>query len=115
MLEERVEGLKSYLNIDQKRIEIADEEALTQDPTFWDDPKKAEVHLKKIRAKKVWTEAFDAVETALEDLKVLAEFFAEGEVEEVELDKQHAKCMEAIEELERKRRSHRQAQKQLAN
>ncbi len=99
-LNERVSGLKDYLNIDKKRLEITDEEALTQDPEFWDDPKKAEAHMKKIRAKKVWTEAYDEVQANFDDLQVLFEFFGEGEAEETDVDAQYEKCLEAIDELE---------------
>nr|HAV24746.1 peptide chain release factor 2 [Bacteroidota bacterium] len=32
---------------------IADEEQQTLDPSFWDDPKKAELHLRNIKKKKI--------------------------------------------------------------
>jgi peptide chain release factor 2 len=70
------------------------------DPNFWDDSAKAEQILKKIRNKKVWTEAYADVETQLEDLRVLYEFFKEGEAEEKDVTEQYAKATEALEELE---------------
>jgi len=65
--------------LDRKLAEIADEEEQTLDPSFWDDPKRAEAHLKKIKDKKIWTEAFAKVNGALEDLTVLHEFQEIGE------------------------------------
>ena len=32
---DRVEALKGYLAIDRKRIDIQEDEKLTQDPEFW--------------------------------------------------------------------------------
>ena len=48
----RIEKLKSYLEIDKKLIEIANEEEKTVDPDFWNDPKAAEVFMKDLRFKK---------------------------------------------------------------
>ena len=41
-LGERLERLKSYLNLEQKRIRIINEEKKTASPEFWNDPKEAE-------------------------------------------------------------------------
>jgi peptide chain release factor 2 len=49
---ERIEKLKSYLEIDKKRIEIANEEEKTVDPNFWNDPKSADVFMNDLRFKK---------------------------------------------------------------
>ena len=48
----RIEKLKSYLAIDQKLIEIANEEEKTVNPDFWNDPKAAEMFMKELRFKK---------------------------------------------------------------
>lgn len=81
-------------------MEIAEDEKHTMDPSFWDDPKKAEAVMKQIRNKKIWTDAFAAVETASEDLKVLYDFYKEGEAEADEVEAQYAKALETLEELE---------------
>ena len=49
---ERLKALYGYLDIEKKRMLIEDEEGLTHDPNFWDDPKKAESILKNIRSRK---------------------------------------------------------------
>lgn len=70
------------------------------DPTFWDDPKRAEAHLKKIKDKKVWTEAFAQVNSALEDLVILFEFQEMGEAKPDEVDQQYVAVQNALEDLE---------------
>jgi len=81
-------------------LEIAEEEKHTLDPNFWDDPKKAEGILKKIRNKKVWTDAYADVDTKIEDLKVLYDFFKEGEASEEEVSAQLDSALAALEDLE---------------
>ena len=65
-LSSRVEALKGYLEIDRKKIEIEEEELKSQDPSFWDNPKEAELLLKKIKQKKFWVESYNSVETKLD-------------------------------------------------
>ena len=89
-------------DIDAKKTEIAEEELKTQDPEFWNDPKTAELTLKKIKQKKFWVETCDAIQAKIEDLQVLFEFFKEGEVEEAEIESNYLKTIEGIEELELK-------------
>jgi len=89
-------------DIDAKKTEIAEEELKTQDPEFWNDPKTAELTLKKIKQKKFWVNTCDAIQAKIEDLQVLFEFFKEGEVEEEEIESNYLKTIEGIEELELK-------------
>ena len=48
-LGERLISLKSYLHLEQKKVEISNEEEKTSDPSFWEDNKTAELVMKKIR------------------------------------------------------------------
>jgi peptide chain release factor 2 len=80
--------------------EIADEEEQTLDPKFWDDPKKAESHLKKIKDKKIWTDAFGQIENNLGDLEVLSEFQELGEATADEVHAQYLHLMQLVEDLE---------------
>ena len=41
-LQTRLTAIQSFLKIDEKRMHLKEEELKTQDPSFWDDPKKAE-------------------------------------------------------------------------
>lgn len=97
---DRIEALKGYLGIDQKRIEAEEEDLKTQDPDFWNDPKKAEIVLKSLRQKKFWIEAYDKNSSAAEDLEVLFEFAKMGEATEEEVDEAYSHLIETVEELE---------------
>lgn len=87
--------------MERKLALIADEEQQTHDPNFWNDPKKAELHLKEIKKKKVWTDAYAEVHQAIEDLEVLWEFKEMGEeIDPAELDLGYDKALVMLEELE---------------
>ncbi|MFW5709849.1 MAG: peptide chain release factor 2 [Bacteroidota bacterium] len=87
-------------DIDGKKIRTEEEEQKTQAPDFWDDPKQAENQLKAISRLKQWTESYDQINTALEELDVLLEFHKEGEADEEEVEKQYQKSLKMIEALE---------------
>ena len=101
-LQNRLSTIQSFLKIDEKRMQLKEEELKTQDPTFWDDPKKAEEKMKHIRGLKFWVETFDRTATSVADLDVLTEFVREGMAEESELNAQYATLLDEIEELELK-------------
>lgn len=100
--ERRVKELHGYLKIEDKRIDAAEADLKSQDPTFWDDPKAAEGVLKEMRSKKFWIEAYEAVNADLEDLKVLIEFYELGESEESEIEEHYNAAILQLEELELK-------------
>ena len=83
-----------------KLLQIREDEKLTQDPDFWNDPKKAEATMKQIRNKKLWTDAYQKCQSAVDDTQVLYDFFKEGEVDESELDVQYQLASTELEELE---------------
>ena len=56
--------------------------------------------LKSIQEKKSWTNKFDKVQSSVEDLQVLFEFFNEGDAEESDVDLQYEKSLKLIEDLE---------------
>ncbi|WP_405605279.1 peptide chain release factor 2 [Polaribacter sp. Asnod1-A03] len=96
----RIEKLKSYLEIDKKLIEIANEEEKTANPDFWNDPKAAEVIMKELRFKKKWVEDYNKAISLNEDINVLYEFYKEGEVEENEIGEQFEKVSTFLEDIE---------------
>ncbi|MCD4725615.1 MAG: peptide chain release factor 2 [Bacteroidales bacterium] len=99
-LNKRLEALRRFLDIDSKKCLIEEKVKITHKPEFWNDPKKAEEVLKEIKSIKFWTEAYKKVGNAFDDLQVIFEFFGEGEGSEAELEKQYAKALKAIEDLE---------------
>jgi len=99
-LKERIGKLKTYLDIDNKLIEISNQEEKIADPSFWNDPKKAEIVMKELRLVKKWVIDYDEINVKFEDVSVLFEFFGEGEVEASEVEKAYDKTIELIENLE---------------
>ncbi|HEX8059341.1 MAG TPA: peptide chain release factor 2 [Cyclobacteriaceae bacterium] len=102
-LKVRASALRRYLDYDRKRVEIEDQERISHQNDFWNNPRQAETILKDIRAKKVWTDAYDRVNKAVEDLEVLDEFHNAGDASDEELDAEYKKTAQAVEELEFKK------------
>jgi len=99
-LQERTQALYDYLDIEVKQIQIDEEEQRTHLEGFWDDPKEAEKILRQIRNKKIWTEGYQAVKTAVDDLEVIYDFFKDEGATEAEVMQSHAKAVKLLEELE---------------
>jgi len=81
-------------------IEIENEEEKTLAPDFWENPKKAQEHMKFIQSKKHWVDSYNTAAGHLGDLEVLLEFQKEGEVTEAEVEDQFGKTTALIEKLE---------------
>ncbi len=73
---------------------------LSQQPGLWNDQKKAEELLRSIAGLKSWTVGFDKINTGLDDLSVLYDFYREGEATEDDVDSQYLKCLSMIEDIE---------------
>ena len=99
-ISERVEKLKSYLEIDKKLIEISNEEEKTANPDFWNNPKEAEALMKTLRFKKKWVEDYNTVLTYSEDLAILYDFYKEDGAEEQEVIEQFEKTTTFLEDIE---------------
>ncbi len=56
--------------------------------------------MKFIQSKKQWVDDFNAAKTLVNDLEVLLEFQAEGEVSEDEVEQQYQKAMNSLEKME---------------
>ena len=99
-LGERLQTLVTHLHLDDKRIQIANEDEKTAAPGFWDDPKIAEVTMKKLRQLKYWVEGFETAEAQFNELELSMEFYKEGGLTEEEVKAAHKKAEAIIEELE---------------
>ncbi|MDO9512252.1 MAG: peptide chain release factor 2 [Bacteroidales bacterium] len=100
VLDKRLDALRRYLDINEKRRQIEELETKSHEADFWNDPKGAEIVLKTIRDKKIWTEKFDKALLGLEDLKVMNDFFEAEEASEEDLDKQALITTDLISDLE---------------
>lgn len=79
---------------------INEKESLSQRPGLWDDPKAAEDLLKSIAVLRSWTNGFEKIGSAIEDLVVLFDYCKEGEATEEDVDNQYRDCLSMIEDLE---------------
>jgi len=70
---------------------------------FWDDPKAAELVMKSIKLKKLWTADYELLNNQVEDTVTLQEFAEAGEASEVEVQAEYDKSMKLLEELEFKK------------
>lgn len=77
---------------------MREQERVTLQPDFWDNPTQAESFLKKLSGVKYWVEAIDKIDTALEELELLEQMGAE----EGELEQERTKIDGLLEELELK-------------
>jgi peptide chain release factor 2 len=98
----RIKAIESYLKIEEKRMQLQEEELKSQDPTFWDNPKTAEVQMKSIRSLKFWIASYDQLKASFDDIEVLIEFVKEGAAEEDEVDEAYSNLVTEVEELELK-------------
>ena len=111
-LHERLEILESCLDIAGKRKEVERKTQESLAPDFWNDPKAAELFLKKLSGLKAWVQDFDKAKALTEDLDVLYEFARESmegkdddaleTPESKEADAQYAQAVDAVEALELK-------------
>ena len=98
----RIDAIEEYLKIKEKKMQLAEEELKTQDPGFWDDPKKAEIQMKAIRSLKYWVTTFDALKSSYEDLEVLNDFAKDGDGDDAELKTHYSTLLEEVDALELK-------------
>ncbi len=98
----RIDAIEEYLKIKEKKMQLAEEELKTQDPGFWDDPKKAEVQMKAIRSLKYWVATFDTLKSSYEDLEVLNDFAKDGDGDDAELKEHYNTLLEEVDALELK-------------
>jgi len=92
----RKDELYKFIDIEGKQKEADAFEAESQQNGFWDNPKEAQLLLKKLSSLKIWLKSFNSVINNIEELSVLLEL----EAGEEELDIQLQKTRESVEELE---------------
>ena len=101
-VQERLADLHRYLNIDQKKIQLEEEELRTQVPGFWDDQKAAEQQMRVVKGIRSWIEAYDEASANVEELALAFEYCKEELVTEQEVDEQYRKTVDFFEAVELK-------------
>ena len=99
-LNRRREALHRHLAIEDKLIELDEEQGKTLAPDFWDRPEEAEKQLKKVAGIKSWIDDYNAICRLCDDLDLMPDFVCEGGATEEELDALYAETVEKIEALE---------------
>ena len=97
-IQQRADKLRQYLAIDEKRVQLEEEELRTQDPGFWEDAKAAEAQMRKVKGIKAWIEGYEGVRAATEELQLAFDYCKEELVTEEEVD---AKIAEQAKEVEK--------------
>ena len=99
-LQERASALSKYLDIDNKKIQVEEEELRTHVPDFWSDQKAAEAQMKKIKTLHFWIDSCTELEKAVEEVATGFDFVKEGLIEESDLDALYAQAIDKVEKLE---------------
>ncbi len=99
-LSKRIFGIREFLKIDEKKLQLKEHELKTHDPEFWNDPKSAEAHMKLITELKFWVSGFDDIDKKFGDLEVLFDFVKEEMATEEELSMSYVSLVNQIEDLE---------------
>ena len=99
-LNERVDALHKYLDIDNQTMQLEEEELKTQAPEFWQDQKRAEEQMKKVKGLKYWIVEYNAVKAAADEVQLSLDFYKEEAVSEAEVDAAYAKAIALVENLE---------------
>lgn len=83
-------------------IQVEEEQLRTQAPGFWDDAKRAEVQMKKVKSLQGWIDGYNEIKNLTDELELAFDFYKDSLVTEGEVDEAFAKTLGAIEALELK-------------
>ncbi len=86
--------------MDNRAKEVEDLSSQTLDPSFWNDPKRAEGIQRKIGLSKNWLDDYAALAREVDDLEGLFEFQKEGMASEEEVDAQFQRTSGILEDAE---------------
>ena len=70
------------------------------EPSFWDNPEKAQEQLRKVANIKSWVESYDKVAKCVDEAVLMPEFIVEGLASEEDAEAAYNRALELIEELE---------------
>ena len=92
---------EAIFDVERRRQTLDALKAQRLDPTFWDDPKVAQLVEQEIAAEKDWVEAYDALVRMKEDVETLAEMQAEEDDADLgaEIERETQKLRRAVETL----------------
>ena len=95
-LKARVAKLSTSIDIEQRRIDLQNEQERTEEPNFWDNPDEARKQLKKVADIKSVIEEWEAAVRMADDLDLVPDFVAEGVLSEAEAEQQYQEAVERV-------------------
>lgn len=101
-MQQRIASLGKYLEIDAKSIQLEEERIRAQAPDFWEDPKRAEQQMRKVKELERWVNGYKEVHSLLEELTLAFDFYKDAMVTEEEVDEAYSKVLTQVETLELK-------------
>jgi peptide chain release factor 2 len=87
-------------DIAAKREELEEGEQKSLSADFWNNPSEAELFLKGLSSVKSWVKSYSKLETMLDDLQVLSDFFKEDPSLEKEVESHYIGLLKKVEDLE---------------
>ncbi|MFL2639580.1 MAG: peptide chain release factor 2 [Flavobacteriaceae bacterium] len=96
----RTDALGSYLDIESKKIQIANKEEITFDPDFWNDSKNAQKVIKEIQSLKQWVNDYELAKSYCDELEILYDYYKSNEISEKELISHFKILSDHIEKIE---------------
>ena len=101
-LNQRVGKLAQSIDIEQREIDLRNEQERTEEPNFWDDPEAARKQLKLVADIKSLIDEYRAACRAVEDMSLIPDFVSEGVLSEEEAMAQYESALSLVEALELK-------------
>ncbi|MBR2249451.1 MAG: peptide chain release factor 2 [Prevotella sp.] len=99
-IQQRCQDLHRYLDIGAKKIEFEEEQLRTQAPDFWDDAKRAQEQMKKVKGIEKWLKGYEQAKLCTDELALAFDFYKDEMVTEEEVDTDYRNAVKAIEDLE---------------
>jgi len=101
-IKERVALLYGYLDIEDKKIQVEEEQLRTQVPGFWDDTMLAQEQMKKVKDLQRWLDGYKEVKMLVDELELAFDFYRDNMITEEEVDVDYKKALHVLEGLELK-------------
>ncbi len=98
----RRDKLAQSINIEQREIDLRNEQERTEEPDFWDNPDEARKQLKRVADIKAVLDDYARMCRAVDDIELIPDFVSEGALSEAEAEAQYAECVALVEALELK-------------
>ncbi|MEK9756281.1 MAG: peptide chain release factor 2 [Bacteroidota bacterium] len=99
-IKKRIDTLRGFLDLDSKVKELKSLEEKTSDSEFWNDSKKAEKILKRLKLLKNQIEEFNILNTKYDDIIVLSDFLNSKEITETEINDSYTQLLNYLENIE---------------